>query len=104
MDVSLSEESLVLYDDGYEDQLVISSVTVTNSTDVHLGNKTYYQGPVTIKQFILADVEEEEEVSKEELEGDVFGGGVQPEGPSSSHQGDNESSGAVSVRENEGKV
>lgn len=30
------------------------TVAVTNSTDVHFGNKTYYQGPVTIRQILYA--------------------------------------------------
>ncbi|KAG7196373.1 hypothetical protein KM043_016629, partial [Ampulex compressa] len=29
-------------------------VCVKNSTNVHLGNKTFYKGPVTIKQFVYA--------------------------------------------------
>ncbi|XP_017776604.1 PREDICTED: peptidoglycan-recognition protein LC-like [Nicrophorus vespilloides] len=28
------------------------NIAVSNSTDVHFGNKTFYQGPVTIKQFL----------------------------------------------------
>lgn len=31
----------------------ISSVAVQNSTDITFGNKTFYNGPVTIKQFIF---------------------------------------------------
>ncbi|XP_071564582.1 peptidoglycan-recognition protein LC-like [Temnothorax nylanderi] len=30
-------------------------VCVKNSTNVHLGNKTFYQGPVTIKQFVYTN-------------------------------------------------
>lgn len=30
----------------------IESVSVVNSNDVHIGNKTVYQGPVTIKQIV----------------------------------------------------
>lgn len=33
------------------------SVSVVNSNDVHFGNKTIYQGPVTIKQFVYPDSE-----------------------------------------------
>lgn len=28
------------------------NIVVKNSADVHFGNKTFYQGPVTIKQFL----------------------------------------------------
>lgn len=31
----------------------IGTVAVQNSTDITFGNKTFYQGPVTIKQFLL---------------------------------------------------
>lgn len=31
------------------------SVSVVNSNDVHFGNKTIYQGPVTIKQIVYSD-------------------------------------------------
>jgi len=30
-------------------------VCVKNSTNVHLGNKTFYKGPVTIKQFVYTN-------------------------------------------------
>lgn len=30
----------------------IGSIAVQNSTDITFGNKTFYQGPVTIKQFV----------------------------------------------------
>ncbi|XP_067002918.2 peptidoglycan-recognition protein LC isoform X2 [Anabrus simplex] len=30
------------------------NIAVNNSTDVHFGNKTFYNGPVTIKQFVYA--------------------------------------------------
>lgn len=48
-------------DDESEDAIVVASeaniptiesVSVVNSTDVHIGNKTVYQGPVTIKQIV----------------------------------------------------
>lgn len=32
---------------------VIGSIAVQNSSDITFGNKTFYQGPVTIKQFLL---------------------------------------------------
>nr|UIW25015.1 peptidoglycan-recognition protein LF [Lasioderma serricorne] len=31
------------------------NIAVSNSTDIHFGDKTYYQGPVTIKQFLYAN-------------------------------------------------
>lgn len=31
----------------------IGSIAVQNSSDITFGNKTFYQGPVTIKQFVL---------------------------------------------------
>jgi hypothetical protein len=31
----------------------IDSVAIQNSTDIQFGNKTFYNGPVTIKQFLL---------------------------------------------------
>ena len=35
------------------EQSRIGTVAVQNSTDITFGNKTFYQGPVTIKQFLL---------------------------------------------------
>lgn len=32
---------------------VIGSIALQNSSDITFGNKTFYQGPVTIKQFLL---------------------------------------------------
>lgn len=46
-------------DDRQGGQLSISSVTVTDSEDVHFGDRTYYEGPVVIKQYILTDSDEE---------------------------------------------
>lgn len=31
------------------------NLAITNSSDVHIGNKTYYQGPVTIKQILYTN-------------------------------------------------
>lgn len=31
---------------------IYGNIVVKNSQDVHFGNKTFYQGPVTIKQFL----------------------------------------------------
>lgn len=41
-------------------------VCVKNSTNVHLGNKTFYKGPVTIKQFVYASSNSAQDVSKVE--------------------------------------
>lgn len=30
----------------------IGSVAITNSENVHFGNKTYFNGPITIKQYV----------------------------------------------------
>lgn len=46
--------SVVLFDEPPKNQLAFGNVAITNSSDVHFGNKTYYQGPVTIKQFLYA--------------------------------------------------
>ncbi|CAO1316068.1 unnamed protein product [Diamesa tonsa] len=40
-------------DSNNTDQPRIGTVAVQNSTDITFGNKTFYQGPVTIKQFLL---------------------------------------------------
>lgn len=39
-------------------------VCVKNSTNVHLGNKTFYKGPVTIKQFVYTNPTPIEEAKK----------------------------------------
>jgi hypothetical protein len=33
----------------------INSLAISNSTDVHIGNKTIYNAPVTIKQIVIRD-------------------------------------------------
>lgn len=38
---------------GSQPVSAIGSIAVQNSSDITFGNKTYYQGPVTIKQFHL---------------------------------------------------
>lgn len=40
-------------DNNNSEQPRIGTVAVQNSTDITFGNKTFYQGPVTIKQFLL---------------------------------------------------
>lgn len=50
-----ADNSIVAYDEAAsKGQLAFGNVAITNSSDVHFGNKTYYQGPVTIKQFLYA--------------------------------------------------
>lgn len=39
-------------------------VCVKNSTNVHLGNKTFYKGPVTIKQFVYTNPAAIQEANK----------------------------------------
>lgn len=43
------------------------TVAVTNSTDVHFGNKTYYQGPVTIKQILYANHNDSKIIGQDDL-------------------------------------
>ncbi|KAF5283534.1 hypothetical protein FQA39_LY17314 [Lamprigera yunnana] len=40
-----------------EQQPTFGNIKVENSTDIHFGNKTYYQGPVTVKQILYAKPE-----------------------------------------------
>lgn len=49
---------VTLCDDDGGAQLDVPSfgnISVANSSEVHFGNKTFYQGPVTIKQFLYAN-------------------------------------------------
>ncbi|XP_031358996.1 peptidoglycan-recognition protein LC-like isoform X1 [Photinus pyralis] len=48
-------DQVILAEDGQQDQPNFGNIAVTNSTDIHFGNKTYYQGPVTIKQVLYAN-------------------------------------------------
>lgn len=54
------EESVLRYGCGSDKnrQLSINSAYVSNSSDVHFGDRTYYNGPVIIKQYILVDDDE----------------------------------------------
>lgn len=45
--------AVVLADDANKSNF--GNICVSNSNDVHFGNKTFYQGPVTIKQFVYAN-------------------------------------------------
>lgn len=42
-------------DEGPGKELNFGTISVSNSTDIHFGNKTIYQGPVTIKQIVYTD-------------------------------------------------
>lgn len=44
--------AVVLADDANKSKF--ENICVSNSNDVHFGNKTFYQGPVTIKQIVYA--------------------------------------------------
>lgn len=63
-DVSASETSET--DSDFDQDCVLSNnlaeklpefgnISVKNSTDIHFGNKTFYQGPVTIKQIVYTN-------------------------------------------------
>lgn len=45
----------VTLDNSLDTPPAFGNVSITNSTDVHFGNKTYYQGPVTIKQVLYPE-------------------------------------------------
>ncbi|GJQ76920.1 putative animal peptidoglycan recognition proteins homologous to Bacteriophage T3 lysozyme [Trypoxylus dichotomus] len=47
--------AMVLADPGQDRSPCFQNIEVTNSRDVHFGNKTYYQGPVTIKQILYTN-------------------------------------------------
>ncbi|CAH0546714.1 unnamed protein product [Brassicogethes aeneus] len=44
----------IVQHDGQHELPTFGNVSVMNSNDIHFGNKTVYQGPVTIKQFLYA--------------------------------------------------
>ncbi|KAF2898069.1 hypothetical protein ILUMI_08112 [Ignelater luminosus] len=54
-ETNTNKNELVLAEDLNRERPSFGNIAVTNSTDVHFGNKTYYQGPVTIKQFLYAN-------------------------------------------------
>ncbi|XP_045464972.1 peptidoglycan-recognition protein LE-like isoform X2 [Harmonia axyridis] len=43
------------------------NICISNGSDIHFGNKTFYQGPVTIKQFVLTDAEKLKKISETEI-------------------------------------
>lgn len=45
------------------------NISVCNSTDIHFGNKTFYNGPVTIKQFVYSPEENTDCVVSSNKEG-----------------------------------
>ncbi|KAK5642878.1 hypothetical protein RI129_009045 [Pyrocoelia pectoralis] len=52
---SSHHDQVILAEDAQHEQPSFGNIAVTNSTDIHFGNKTYYQGPVTIKQVLYAN-------------------------------------------------
>lgn len=42
---------------------IFGNIVVKNSSEVHFGNKTFYQGPVTIKQFLYNNSSNNSELS-----------------------------------------
>lgn len=50
-------------------------VAINNSTDSHIGNKIFYNGPVTIKQFLIGDKHVKQSQPAEETVDDVVNGG-----------------------------
>lgn len=63
-----SDDTASITSDSFNNQLTLAekaatessrfgNVAVTNSTDVHIGNKMIYQGPVTIKQLVCSESE-----------------------------------------------
>lgn len=64
-------KSVVVFDEAsHKDHLAFGNVAITNSSDVHFGNKTYYQGPVTIKQFLYASNDGEAALNKDGVDND----------------------------------
>ncbi|EFA01280.1 Peptidoglycan-recognition protein LE-like Protein [Tribolium castaneum] len=47
--------AVVLHEDDRPEVPSFGNISVMNSNDIHFGNKTFYQGPVTIKQFLYAN-------------------------------------------------
>lgn len=68
---------MAIYDEAAREQLAFGNVAITNSRDVHFGNKTYYQGPVTIKQFLYANGADERLKGLESKVGEEFEDGAQ---------------------------
>ncbi|XP_022914118.2 uncharacterized protein [Onthophagus taurus] len=48
-------DGAVVLHDAEDKAPCFQNIEVTNSSDVHFGNKTYYQGPVTIKQILYTN-------------------------------------------------
>lgn len=55
---------VVLRSDETQEVPSFGNISVINSNEVHFGNKTFYHGPVTIKQFLYAN-------ASGELKGDI---------------------------------
>lgn len=52
---SYEDNAVVLPEDSYGNKPSFGNISVENSSDIHFGNRTYYKGPVTIKQFLAID-------------------------------------------------
>lgn len=52
LDQPSAMQSSILYPSSHDTIPNIGSIAVQNSSDITFGNKTFYQGPVTIKQFV----------------------------------------------------
>lgn len=73
VDSAAQQEWFLHCDGSYRNRpLSIKSATVINSKDVHFGDRTYYDGPVVIKQYILVD---DDEYLENELEGRITADG-----------------------------
>ncbi|KAL3284287.1 hypothetical protein HHI36_018445 [Cryptolaemus montrouzieri] len=50
------------------------NISVTNGTDIHFGNKTFYQGPVTIQQFLYGNnIKKAKKISESDFSTDAIG-------------------------------
>jgi hypothetical protein len=56
----------------------IPSVHVENSSDIHIGPRLQYNGPVTVKQYITVNGKDGIKSSPEELSHDIASTGLQP--------------------------
>lgn len=42
-------------------------ISICNGSDIHFGNKTFYHGPVTIKQFVVADEDQLKKIRESDV-------------------------------------
>ncbi|KAK9885883.1 hypothetical protein WA026_013758 [Henosepilachna vigintioctopunctata] len=61
--------AVILQQNGQDErQPTFGNISVTNGSDIHFGNKTFYQGSVTIQQFVYANGDKElKKVSESEV-------------------------------------